>query len=55
MANSIKTLKTRVKKAIVNFNQIQDELLEQIANSRSSRSLSRFNDSFENSKKLQNI
>jgi|688.fasta_scaffold1540999_1 hypothetical protein len=47
METTFKTLKAKVKKATVKFEKIQEELLEQIANSRSSRSLSRYNASFE--------
>lgn len=50
METIIKTLKAKVKKAIFNYEKMQEELLEQIANSRSSRSLSRYNTSFELSK-----
>lgn len=48
-------LKSRVKKTISNYEKMQEELLEQIADSRSNRSLSRFTNSFENDKKLQTL
>ena len=48
-------LKARVKQTYGNFEKMQDELLEQIASSRSNRSLSRFTNSFENDKKLQTL
>jgi|LakMenEpi03Aug12_release.lakeMendotaPanAssembly.Ray.scaffolds.fasta_scaffold5301235_1 hypothetical protein len=49
------TLKNKVKKAVSKYDQIQEELLEQIAASRSNRSLSRFTNSFDNAKKLQTL
>lgn len=48
-------LKARVKQTYGTYEKIQEELLEQIASSRSNRSLSRFTNSFENDKKLQTL
>jgi hypothetical protein len=48
-------LKSQAKKVKSNFDRIQEDLLEEIANSRSNRSLSRFTNSFENDKKLQTL
>lgn len=48
-------IKSKVNKAISNFEKMQDELIEQIANSRSNRSLSRFNNSFENESKSKQL
>jgi hypothetical protein len=48
-------IKSKVNKAISNFDKMQEELLEQIANSRSNRSLSRFNDSFESASKSNQL
>jgi hypothetical protein len=48
-------LKTKVKKVMSNYDKIREDLLEEIATSRSNRSLSRFSNSFENDKKLQTL
>ena len=48
-------IKSKVNKAMSNYDKIQEELIEQIANSRSNRSLSRFSNSFDNAKKLQTV
>ena len=48
-------LKAQAKKVKSNFDRIQEDLLEEIASSRSNRSLSRFSNSFENDKKLQTL
>ena len=48
-------LKNQAKQAYGNFEKIQDELLDQIASSRSNRSLSRYTNSFEDAKKMQTL
>lgn len=48
-------LKAKAKKVKSNFDRIQEDLLEEIASSRSNRSLSRFNQSFDYAKKLQTL
>lgn len=48
-------LKKQVKQAYGNYEKMQEELLEQIASSRSNKSLSRFTNSFEDAKKMQTV
>lgn len=48
-------LKVQAKKVKSNYDRIQEDLLEEIASSRSNRSLSRFNQSFDYAKKLQTL
>ena len=48
-------IKVKAKRVMSNYEKIREDLIEQIANSQSNRSLSRFSNSFEDAKKLQTL